>query len=496
MQAGGTLRHDSDPERKRDVDQAEPRWHLTVLGQDTISRHVLSLAGRITLSSDPAADVRISSSAGVRPHAVLHLGEELFIENLGAGAMRVRDIPISTGQRSELRPGDTVALGTTLLVFQLGSVAASPGRLPGPVASPGQRAAQKYGARHASGMRMRAVHPEHDASSAHDLGSIVLEDPAMQKLRVLVEQLAVGLINVLILGETGVGKDVFAELLHRLSPRWERSLVRINCAALPASLLESELFGHEVGAFTGAVEAKPGLFECAEGGTVFLDEIGELPVTIQAKLLRVIEAREVVRVGGVRVRRIDVRFVAATNRNLASEIKDGRFRQDLFFRLNGARLTVPPLRERPREIEPLARRFLSEVCAKLGRTPEPIISDAAWVLLKAYSWPGNVRELRNVVECAALVCTASEITPDDLSRDGAAFADGAIPCGAAPSRGPSEQVSLSLTAEKWADRERILEVLEDCGGNQSRAAKLLGISRTTLVTRLDTYGIRRPRKRF
>jgi transcriptional regulator with PAS, ATPase and Fis domain len=332
----------------------------------------------------------------------------------------------------------------------------------------------------------------------------VFEDASMKGLQALVAQLALGMVNVLILGETGVGKDVFAEMLHLLSPRRDRPLLRINCAALPSSLLESELFGHEIGAFTGAVEAKRGLFECAEGGTVFLDEIAELPPATQGKLLRVIEAREVVRVGGVRVRRIDVRFVAATNRDIRAEIANGSFRQDLFFRLNGSRFTVPPLRQRRSEIEPLARMFLSQTCAKLGHDREPVVSDDVWAALKKYSWPGNVRELRNVIEGAALVCTAGRITADDLMKNGALLADdlgrsewgaGGAPADSSESRNPSDHPPANLSPEQRTERRRILDVLEQCAGNQSRTAKWLGISRTTLTARLDLYGIPRPRKR-
>jgi DNA-binding NtrC family response regulator len=516
MQAKRMLEGDSDPEQKSDADASPSRWHVTVLGQDKVVTYALPESGTVTVGADSSADVRIHEAMGPRHQAVLHMSDEVLFENVGTGAVRVRGTIISTGQRVEVRSGDTVALNGALLVFELRPTA-SARRLEGVILLHEDESVHPL-RRHPSGMRMRAVPTERELGlTPTDSRHVVLEDASMKQLEVLVAQLALGMVNVLILGETGVGKDVFAEMLHRLSPRKHKPLLRINCAALPSSLLESELFGHEVGAFTGAVEAKRGLFECAEGGTVFLDEIGELPLVTQAKLLRVIEAREVVRVGGVRVRRIDVRFVAATNRDITDEIANGRFRQDLFFRLSGSRFTVPPLRQRRSEIEPLARMFLSQTCAKLGHEREPVISDDAWAVLKTHAWPGNVRELRNVIEGAALVSNAGRITADDLSKNGALLADdpgrsdwsaGGGPLhpsengaradasgGDRKSRNPSEHPPANLRPEQRAERRKILDVLEQCGGNQSRTAKWLGISRTTLTTRLDLYGIPRPRKR-
>jgi DNA-binding NtrC family response regulator len=333
---------------------------------------------------------------------------------------------------------------------------------------------------------------------------------AMRRLDPLIERVAGGVINVLIVGETGVGKEVIARTIHEKSPRAKGRLVAINCAALSESLLESELFGYERGAFTGAVQPKVGLLEAAEGGTVFLDEAGEMPLALQAKLLRVLDQREVFRVGSVVPRAIDVRFIAATNRDLAGEIARGRFRQDLFFRLNGIMLAVPPLRERIEEIVPLARVFVAKASRHSGRS-EPRISDEAIALLRAYSWPGNVRELKNVMERAVLLCATDEIRHEHLP------AEKMVPLlPVRPSKVPSHLASAqddddmeattavrplpgsgggTLQAEGLSERDRIRKALDECAGNQTQAARLLGISRGTLIARIQQHEIPRPRKR-
>jgi transcriptional regulator with AAA-type ATPase domain len=266
----------------------------------------------------------------------------------------------------------------------------------------------------------------------------VTEAPAIRNVYALAARAAAGQINVLILGETGTGKEVLATAIHRMSRRAQGPFVCINCAAISPGLLESELFGHEKGAFTGAVQAKEGLLEGAHGGTVFLDEVGEMPLGLQAKLLRVVETREVIPVGGVKARPIDVRFLAATNRDLEEEVSKKTFRQDLYFRLNGISLTVPPLRERPGDIEPLARSFVASAVKVLDR-PAPALSEEALRLLGSYCWPGNVRELRNVMERAVLLCDGSEIGAEHLPVEKmqlGAPGSGAPARGARPRAGP------------------------------------------------------------
>jgi DNA-binding NtrC family response regulator len=321
---------------------------------------------------------------------------------------------------------------------------------------------------------------------------LVVESQAMKQLFEVVDRIAVGTINVLVTGETGVGKEVVAAAIHERSPRAAKTYLMLNCAAFTETLLESELFGHEKGAFTGATEAKPGLLEAAQGGTVFLDEVGELPMATQVKLLRVLEERAVRRVGSLKARPIDVRFVTATNRDLEAEVVAGRFRQDLYFRVGGVTLLVPPLRSRPEEIEPLARRFVATSAKQLGRKP-PALSKAALALLAGYRWPGNIRELRNVMERAVLLCAGPTIEPEHLPREKLAALWVTPPAAGAPAPAAAAPAPASTGGD--AERQRIIDALAECGGNQTRAAKLLGISRRTLLYRLDAMAIARPQKK-
>jgi DNA-binding NtrC family response regulator len=318
----------------------------------------------------------------------------------------------------------------------------------------------------------------------------------MQKVHALAERAAAGTINVLITGETGVGKELLAEKVHRASPRRDGPYVCLNCAALSETLLESELFGHERGAFTGAVAAKPGLLETAAGGSLFLDEVGELPLATQAKLLRVIETREVTRLGSVRPRRIDVRFIAATNRELEAEVGRGSFRQDLYFRLNGITLTIPPLRTRVVEIPYLAETFARQICRDLGRPP-PVLPPPIIELFEAYAWPGNIRELKNIVERAVLLSIGPIIGREHLPMEKLVPA-AAPPLGLRPSPAAVPATPPRVDTQKLAapsERDKIIGALEACAGNQSRAAELLGMPRRTFVNKLDLYKIPRPKKK-
>ena len=324
---------------------------------------------------------------------------------------------------------------------------------------------------------------------------------AMAGLHELVARVAPSNISVLILGETGVGKEVMAEQIHRLSNRPQATFLRLNCAALSEPLLESELFGHERGSFTGAFQQKRGLLEMADGGTVFIDEVGELPLTMQVKLLRVLEERRITRVGSVQSRAIDVRFVAATNRDLEAEVARGRFRRDLLFRLDGVTLVVPPLRERVDEILPLARAFAAQAAPR-GQ-PAPPLSREAQEMLEKYGWPGNIRELRNVMERAVLLSGGGPVTPAHLPREkmipsgGLASRTDAWPA-ALTEKGlatvpPAPPSSLREDLER-VERQRIADALDQCGYNQTKAARLLGMARGTLISRMEQYGLTRPRK--
>ena len=316
--------------------------------------------------------------------------------------------------------------------------------------------------------------------------------PEMRRLYTLATRAAAGNINVLILGETGVGKEMMAETIHQLSPRAGKPLLRLNCAAFSATLLESELFGHERGSFTGAGAAKPGLLETAQGGTVLLDEVGELPLPVQAKLLRVIETRRVLRVGALKPREIDVRFLAATNRVLEEEVDRKTFRQDLYYRLNGISLVIPPLRERRDEIESLARSFLEQSARLLGRAV-PVLTSPALARLKVYSWPGNIRELRNVMERALLLCEGDQLTLEHLPVEKMRVT--ALSATAPPPRAAAVMpiATEALDDGDRQERDRIVDALARCQGNQTRAAKLLGMPRRTFCARLKSYNIPRPR---
>jgi two-component system, NtrC family, response regulator AtoC len=340
------------------------------------------------------------------------------------------------------------------------------------------------------------------ASEPRADSSVIISDRAMQELYRLASRVAVGNISVLILGETGVGKEVLAAHVHRSSPRGAKPYLKLNCSALTETLLESELFGHERGAFTGAIKDKPGLLETADGGTVFLDEIGELPLATQVKLLRVIEERVVLRVGGLEPRPIDVRFVAATNRDLEAEIARGNFRQDLFYRLNGALLVIPPLRERPGEIVALADVFTLLAAKQAGLARPPTVTHEALDALQRYAWPGNIRELRNVMERAVLLCGGSAITPAHLpiEKMRVTFAGLASPPEPAPPDEPPPVEREVTMADlrgpgERAEKQRIVAALQQSMGNQKKAAEILGIARRTLINKLERYGIARPRKR-
>lgn len=301
---------------------------------------------------------------------------------------------------------------------------------------------------------------------------LVFAGEAMRPVRQLVHDVAGAMANVLIFGESGTGKELVAKTIHLLSPRARGGFVAINCAAIPENLLESELFGHEKGAFTGAIQARQGKFELARGGTIFLDEIGEMPLALQAKLLRVIQERVFERVGGIREIKADVRLIAATNRNLREEVSERRFREDLYYRLNVFPLQLPPLRERVDALAVLAQYFLQRFSRQLGRNLKGIDPQALSVL-KKYRWPGNVRELQNVIERAVI-----------LSRD-------LVRVAALPEellRNPVSETLDSRERLKCAEKELIGEAVRRHNGNRRLAAAELGISRRSLQYKLKEYG--------
>lgn len=301
------------------------------------------------------------------------------------------------------------------------------------------------------------------------LPGLVCESPAMRRVLQTVVVIAPSDVPVLITGPTGSGKEQIAQLIHRASPRSAGPMIAANCAGLPETLLESELFGHTKGAFTGADHARVGLFRAASGGTLFLDEIGELPLHLQPKLLRALETRQITPVGSDRPVEVDIRLIAATNRDLAEEMQAGRFREDLYYRLNVIELSLPPLADRPEDILPLARQFAQEFAGATVR-----FSPQAAECLLAYSWPGNVRQLRNAVHRACLLCRGDVILPEHLPPQAAALTQ-------AGPQNPAPPGRLSQL-----ERAAILAALEECGGNRTQAAKKLGISRRTLLYKLRT----------
>jgi two-component system response regulator FlrC len=315
----------------------------------------------------------------------------------------------------------------------------------------------------------------------------VCHDPAMAATMARAEQIAEANASVLITGESGTGKEVMARFLHEKSRRARGPFVAVNCAALPEALLESELFGHEKGAFSGAVAARRGKFEQADGGTLLLDEIGEMDPRLQAKLLRAIQEREIDRLGGTEPIRIDVRIIAATNRDLRAEVAAGRFREDLFFRLNVVQLRIPALRDRQADILPLAERFAERFARANGADARPF-SPGAIAAMAAHPWPGNVRELENAVHRAVLLARGSVIDAEALDLGTPAPAPAAP---AAAPRAPARQEApiSALVGRRMDDVERdlIIETLSHCLGNRTRAAEILGISIRTLRNKLSEY---------
>jgi two-component system, NtrC family, response regulator AtoC len=494
------------------VDGREP-W-LVISSAAGVRAIPLPRAPRVVIGRMHTCDIVIEDESVSRQHAALVTDPNrgLSIEDLGSrNKTKVMGRSLTRGESAPIAAGTVVEIGYATMFVQVGRPPSARSTSPG----------------------LPGTSPSHVSAA-----SAIILDPTMQRLYALLDVIAPSPLNVLVLGETGTGKEVFAEAIHNGSARAHAPLLRINCAALSGSLLESELFGHEKGAFTGAAGAKAGLFESAHGGTVFLDEVGELPLDTQAKLLRVIERGEVMRLGSVQPRRVDVRYVAATNRDLQQLIAENRFRSDLFFRLNGFSVTLPPLRKRRKEIVPLARFFLDRVAQ--GRPYA--LGPNAEASLEAYPWPGNVRELKNVVERAIVLAGAGgRIEPMHLQLpDPQTGQDSSqsqyvhevlgpndtippTPYGGVPHVGGWQQpqqpmppmpqnmgptpgfgvpaVNMNANAsdlraqrESW-ERQQIMSALERTSGNQKEAAILLGVSRRTLINKIEAYGIARPRKK-
>jgi DNA-binding NtrC family response regulator len=314
--------------------------------------------------------------------------------------------------------------------------------------------------------------------------TLVGRSNAMREIVTVINRLAVrgSPANVLIRGESGTGKDVVARAIHARGPRADRPFIQVNCTALPETLVESELFGHEKGAFTDARQAKTGLFELAHGGTIFLDEVGDMPTGAQGKLLQVLERRQLRRVGGVRDIDVDAHVIAATNRDLEVAVKEGTFREDLFYRLNVVPILTPPLRERREDITPLAFHFIDELCADIRLDPR-LPNPAALRAMEAYDWPGNSRQMRNVLERIFLLHDGDTLELEQLPPEISGTAASPVSL-ASDFLLPEEGVDLN-----WLEGEMIRQALRASQGNQSRAARLLGISRDTLRYRIGKHGL-------
>jgi len=441
--------------------------------------HTLPEEGAVVLGRSDDCDVTIDDASMSRRHARIDVkGDLLTIEDLGsANGTRIRrsksadataevtELRVDQGTPMPLALDEPVVLGSVTMLVRTEAAAVS-----------------------VRGRASRVALPD----------GIVSEAAETKRVFELAERLAKGPLNVLLTGETGVGKEVLAAFIHRRSPRAAGPLVEVNCAAFTESLAESELFGHQKGAFTGAIGNKEGFFEAADGGTLFLDEVGELTASIQAKLLRVLETKKVVRVGATVPIPIDVRVVAATHRDLPMDVKRGTFRQDLYFRLNGMTITVPPLRERRADLPELVRHFAART-AKLMGVDEPVFSAEAMERIASHGWPGNVRELRNVVDRAVALAGGSPIGTEHLVFDvaplsvrGPSGASSPSSPAASGGRAPDGALRDELAAE---EKRRILAALESCDGNQTRAAELLSMPRRTLVARLQEYGLTKPRRK-
>ena len=437
------------------IDRTAPFGDRVLLVIDGAALQVIPLpgAGTLTIGRASKCDVVIDSGSVSRHHANLYVGPDTEIEdNASSNGTYVDGAKLPANQRVVLTIGVPFLVGAVTVMVQT-----------------------------------RAGSRRENAPRSSQLAAI--EQSAAR--------IAIGKLSVLLTGEHGVGKERFGERIHEMSPRRSAAFVRINCAAISEPLLEAEMFGNDA-------HNKPGLLEQADGGTAFLTDVDQLPVALQQKLLRVLEDGAVRRIGSQRPpRTIDVRFIASTSRDLAAEVEANKFRRDLYFRLAGATFAIPPLRDRKDEVLPLAEQFVASAAGPLGKSF--MIADEAKQWLQSHDWPGNIRELRNACERAVLLATGAVIelhhltTVEDPQRrqPQQRFRSSATippPMGiVAPTAADMPSQVRATVAE--LEKQRILEALERCAGNQTRAAEMLGISRRTLINRLDEYGIARPRKR-
>ncbi len=459
------------------------------VGVETTSSHVWSDA------SGPAGLSLLVFAGGARTPRVALLPDhgEVMLGRAptGEGALAIDDGSVSREHAVLTIAHGARGAAPSLQLRDLGSRNGT--RIGGQVAPTGTNVAVAPGQAIELGSVVILVRYLDASSRAVDAPSVAsgesAKSPKMHEVDALVDLVAPTPVTALLLGETGVGKTAIADRIHVLSRR-PGAIVKLNCAAVPESLLEAELFGFERGAFTGAQAAKAGLIEAATHGTLLLDEIGDMPLATQAKLLHVVEHGEVMRLGATTPRSVDVRFLAATHKNLDEMVAAKTFRADLYYRINTIAITIPPLRERPEEIASLASHFLTLACTKMNR-PVARIGGEALQALRAHSWPGNLRELRNVMERAALLTPPSEdVAVRTLGLP--------APAGSAPDARRTDDAAGGgdlRTAIDSFEKEKIVRALEEAGGNQARAAELVGLPLRTFVKRLTHHGLTKPRKR-
>ncbi len=449
----------------------------------TQSIAVLTPGTTYTIGRSPASDIHIEDPAASEQHATIIGGNPPTIVDLGSEhGTWVGNRRLAPLVQSPIPINATIVIGKTVARFAQ-SRPSGTYRLDLPLAGrthDGTAAVPSPGA--------GSPPPELPTEPASE---------AMKRVHSLAILVAASNVSVLIIGDTGVGKEVLARTIHERSARRNRPLVSLNCAAIPENLLESELYGYEKGAFSGAVASKPGLFETADGSTLFLDEVGDLPLASQAKLLRVLDTREVQRLGAVRPRRVDVRVISATNRDLPAAIAQGLFRSDLYYRLNGMTIAVPPLRERPEDIVQLSMVFAAELS---GGQP-PRLTPEAVARLQACPWHGNARELKSVIHRALLLAQGSVIDVTHLEFNAApSIATKRRSRASEAPRFPDTEPPTAAVADRLRfeleerERRKIREALQQTGGSQKAAAALLGVSRRTLIKRLERLGMPRPRK--
>jgi len=346
--------------------------------------------------------------------------------------------------------------------------------------------------RRIAALSAQAEYLREEIAADHGFDEIIGRSRALREVLKGVSQVATTGATVLLTGETGTGKELIARAIHRRSPRRDGPLIKVNCAAIPATLIESEFFGHERGAFTGATQRRQGRFELADGGTIFLDEIGELPLELQGKLLRVLQEGEFEPVGGSRTRKVDVRVIAATHRDLGQAVKDGTFREDLYYRLNVFPLHLPPLRDRDDDVVEVAEHLIEQIARSMGRKPAPL-TESDREAIRAYAWPGNVRELRNAIERALISAGDGWL---DLRRAMPAAGPATRPA-AAPARAPATDTVLSADGLREFERANMIRALERSGwrvGGDGGASSLLGVSPSTFKSRMKALGIERPER--